>query len=526
MAISCASSSPTRVLEPCQRHNGGGAESRAGHAPQERAKVTLTTGGGSITEITCWQDPRHGRSDLVGAGLEALDSLNLGVVLTDDSARLLLTNRTADQILAARDGLEVTTEGVLGTGSRRCSPSLRVAIQQAAQGALSGQPFSKNAALVVERPSGKRPLTLFVRCVQRESSPPDAPRTVLLFMLDPESPTQATEASLRQLYGLTPREARLAHLLISGKTFEECCDDLSIRPSTARMHLGNLFAKTGVQRQGQLISLLLKSVGTVRMSSADRNSDRPGKPPDRTEFSGKHSPSKCPAPDILAAGLEALDLLHIGVAVTTGSRQLLFANQTAQQILATRDGLEVTAQGVLSALKKNCFPSLSSFPQRVSQATLSGTSMPVDSVLALPRPSGRRPLTLLVRSLNKAEGRLDPRQPAVLVFILDPELPIPATESGLRQLYGFTSCEAGLAHLLMEGNALDDCCEQLGIRASTARMHLANMFAKAGVQRQGPLISLLLKTVGIVRLQSDERSIRRSHYRRSGILNRVSSKPW
>lgn len=477
---------------------------------------TRAGGTGDVTRVHDRTEQSHGRPpDVVAAGLQALDSLNLGVALTDASARLLLTNRTADQILATRDGLEVTTQGVIGTVKRCCSPSLRVAIEQAAQTALSGRPCLKNTALIVERPSGKRPLTLFLRSVQGTSSPPNALRTVLLFMLDPEGPIQATEASLRQLYGLTAREACLAHLLISGKTFGECCDYLSIRASTARMHLGNVFAKTGVQRQGQLISLLLKSVGAVRMASADRIKSPAEQHADLGDL--RDNRSKARAPAVLAAGLEALDSLHIGVGVMNGLSQLLFANQTAHQILATRDGLEVTSQGMLTALKKSCLPSVSALTQRAAQARLRELSTQVDSVLALPRPSGRRPLTLLFRTLSGMESSLDPRGPAVLVFMLDPELPIPDAESGLRQLYGFTSCEARLAHLLMEGKTLDDCCEQLGIRASTARMHLASLFGKAGVQRQGPLISLLLKSVGIVRVKGDERWIQKSQYRVSRI---------
>jgi DNA-binding CsgD family transcriptional regulator len=487
--------------------------------PPLHGRSTRAGGTGEVARFHDRTEQSHGcPSDVVAAGLEALDSLNLGVALTDASARLLLTNRTADQILATRDGLEVTTQGVIRTVKRCCSPSFRVAIEQAAQGALPGRPSSKNAALVVQRPSGKRSLTLFVRPVQGASAPPNAPCTVLLFMLDPEGPIQATEASLRQLYGLTAREACLAHLLISGKTFEECCDYLSIRASTARMHLGNVFTKTGVQRQGQLISLLLKSVGAVRMASADKIKSHGEQHADLGDL--RDNRSRAPAPAVLAAGLEALDSLHIGVGVMNGLSELLFANQTAHQILATRDGLEVTAQGMLTAFKKSGFPSVSALTQRAAQARLRESSTPVDSVLALPRPSGRRPLTLLFRTLSGLESSLDPRGPAVLVFMLDPELPIPDAESGLRQLYGFTSCEARLAHLLMEGKTLDDCCEQLGIRASTARMHLASLFGKAGVQRQGPLISLLLKSVGIVRVKGDERWVRKSQYRVSTIDQR------
>ncbi|MGC2194947.1 MAG: helix-turn-helix transcriptional regulator [Terriglobales bacterium] len=324
-------------------------------------------------------------------------------------------------------------------------------------------------------------------------------------MLDAELPIQATEAGLRQLFGLTAREARLAQLLMSGKTLEDCCSHLDIRPSTARMHLGNLFAKTRVQRQGQLISLLFRSVGVVRANTVDRKTSQPGQPTDRKELNRKDVHSNGRAPDTLAAGLQALDLVNIGVGVTNGLRQLLFANHTAQQILATRDGLEVAPGGTLDTLKKCCNPPLRALLQQAAQGELRGAPTLRETVLAVRRPSGKRPLTLLVRSL-KGRSQAHPTAPAVLVFVLDPELPVQASESGLRQLYGLTSSEARLAYLLMEGKALDDCCDELDIRPSTARMHLGNLFAKTGVQRQGQLISLLLKGVGMVRVRSDESS--------------------
>jgi DNA-binding CsgD family transcriptional regulator len=88
--------------------------------------------------------------------------------------------------------------------------------------------------------------------------------------------------------------------------------------------------------------------------------------------------------------------------------------------------------------------------------------------------------------------------PATLLFILDPEIPVETVEAELRQLYGLTSTEACLANLLMDGKALDECCTALGIRRSTARTHLQHLFEKLGVQRQSELVSLLLKSIGLV----------------------------
>jgi DNA-binding CsgD family transcriptional regulator len=207
--------------------------------------------------------------------------------------------------------------------------------------------------------------------------------------------------------------------------------------------------------------------------------------------------------EIATAELEALDLLNVGIAVINHLCKLLFANQTAQRILATGEGLYVTPDGVLNTLTQSCNPSLATFVQQTLQRKSRGRST-VDTVLAVRRHYGKRPLVLLVRSLC-GWAQSHPTAPAILIFVLDPELPVATDESGLRQLFGFTSAEARLARLLMEGNGLEECCGQLEIRVPTGRKHLGNLFAKTGVQRQGQLISLLLKSVGMLRFQCGER---------------------
>ena len=76
-----------------------------------------------------------------------------------------------------------------------------------------------------------------------------------------EMQTVAVEPELRQIYNLTPIEARLATLLMDGKSLEESVAQLGIRRSTGRTYMQHLFEKVGVQRQSQLVSLLLKSFG-------------------------------------------------------------------------------------------------------------------------------------------------------------------------------------------------------------------------------------------------------------------------
>jgi DNA-binding CsgD family transcriptional regulator len=200
--------------------------------------------------------------------------------------------------------------------------------------------------------------------------------------------------------------------------------------------------------------------------------------------------------DLLSAGLEALDLLNIGLMVCSASAELLVVNQTADQILKARDGLELDQDGTLSAIHEES-ESLKDLVKRVAETSRGQERGSRDTAFAVQRSAGKRPLTLFVRAVKTKTDAPAPDEAAVLIMILDSAQPIEATEAELRQLYGFTATEARLANHLMEGLALEDCCEAMGIRRTTARMHLRNIFAKTGVRRQGELVSLLLKSIGL-----------------------------
>jgi len=200
--------------------------------------------------------------------------------------------------------------------------------------------------------------------------------------------------------------------------------------------------------------------------------------------------------DLLSVGLEALDLLNIGLIVCSASAELLVVNQTADQILKARDGLELDPDGTLSAIQEKAEP-LKDLVRRVAETSRGQERGSRDTAFAVQRSTGKRPLTLFVRAVKTKTDSPAPDEAAVLIMILDSAQPVEATEAELRQLYGFTATEARLANHLMEGLALEDCCEAMGIRRTTARMHLRNIFAKTGVRRQGELVSLLLKSIGL-----------------------------
>jgi hypothetical protein len=51
---------------------------------------------------------------------------------------------------------------------------------------------------------------------------------------------------------------------MAGKSMAESCHELGIRLSTGCSHLRKMFKKTKTHRQGELVALLLRSIGLLR----------------------------------------------------------------------------------------------------------------------------------------------------------------------------------------------------------------------------------------------------------------------
>jgi len=85
---------------------------------------------------------------------------------------------------------------------------------------------------------------------------------VVILIGDSDFTESPTEGVLRTLFGLTPAEEKVAIGLGRGKTLNEIAAELSISKETARKHLAQIFAKTGVNRQSQLVKILASRIIT------------------------------------------------------------------------------------------------------------------------------------------------------------------------------------------------------------------------------------------------------------------------
>lgn len=185
---------------------------------------------------------------------------------------------------------------------------------------------------------------------------------------------------------------------------------------------------------------------------------------------------------------EVLDRLPFGVILLDGKQRLILASESARDLLERRDGLLLAHDGTVHALGDGRLAHLAA----EACATGAKRGLGAGGVLQVRRPSGRRPLALLVTPLRVADDRFGSRHPAAAVFTSDPERDSPDPREILAHLYGFTPAEAAVATLLLHGKRVAEIADELRVTQNTLRTHLKRILAKAGCRTQADLVRVLL----------------------------------
>jgi DNA-binding CsgD family transcriptional regulator len=86
----------------------------------------------------------------------------------------------------------------------------------------------------------------------------------LLVVTDLDARLQTPNELIREAFGLTPAELRLATTLGSGEDLRTAAEIHGMAYETARRHLKAIFSKAAVNRQSELVTLLARfALGTT-----------------------------------------------------------------------------------------------------------------------------------------------------------------------------------------------------------------------------------------------------------------------
>jgi DNA-binding CsgD family transcriptional regulator/PAS domain-containing protein len=178
------------------------------------------------------------------------------LLIVDRDARIQRANRAAEVLLAG--------ENLISVGGRlsaaASSPTRRLhGLIAAAASAESRNRTGGSMALPTE---ARLPLSIVVVPFGVERLRPfHLQPLVLVCVTDLSNGVSPPQQRLRELFGLTAAEARLALALFEGATPGEAAARFGISPNTARAQLACVFEKTRTGRQAELVRLTMKTVG-------------------------------------------------------------------------------------------------------------------------------------------------------------------------------------------------------------------------------------------------------------------------
>lgn len=211
--------------------------------------------GRAVAITTSLLEARELTADLA----EALQRVDLGLVLLDHNGDVRHVNRMAEQLLG--DGITVTNRRVHAS-SRRDDARLQGAIRNV----LPGHTLPSSTGVVLRRPSGKAALHVELAPVRPRL---DVMETIsfggggaMLLIRSLEPKLKDVEQHLRAL-GLSPAEARLAEAVGQGGTLRAFAEERHLSYETARAHLRSIFAKLGIGRQAELVALVTRLAASV-----------------------------------------------------------------------------------------------------------------------------------------------------------------------------------------------------------------------------------------------------------------------
>ena len=181
-----------------------------------------------------------------GAWRGAIDGMGVATVIVGGDGLIVDANAAAEALLKAGNGVR-RNRGRLWFDDAR---------HRAALAALLDQPDPRAGPIRIKVERQDMPALAIVARPMPVPALGSGKGAIALFMAATGDEPRIEAQAIRELYGLTPAEARLAAELSGGRSLPGAAAKLAITHNTARVHLRAIFAKTGARRQSHLVSLL------------------------------------------------------------------------------------------------------------------------------------------------------------------------------------------------------------------------------------------------------------------------------
>lgn len=191
---------------------------------------------------------------------DAINQFMLGTLILDRNGKIVASNRVARDTIEQHPAL-CNLNGVLTLKDKQANELLYQALENIGRETVESR--SIPTTVTIDR-GNRKALGLMIRAVRTEdmlTHPVHAHAVV--FISDPQGTPEISADTLKELFGFTGSESRVAAYLANGHSLNEAADALSISINTAKSHARNIYEKTGVNKQTKFIQLISNSVARV-----------------------------------------------------------------------------------------------------------------------------------------------------------------------------------------------------------------------------------------------------------------------
>lgn len=190
---------------------------------------------------------------------DAINQFMLGTLILDRAGKIVASNRVARDTIAQYPALKIR-DGALMIADKKTNQQLYQALANIEQNQVGN-----NMPLTITVNLGNLlALGLMIRSVRPEDTQTHPVHAhAVVFISDPHGMREISSATLKELFGFTDSESRVAAYMANGHTLTEAAQALSISVNTAKSHARNIYEKTGVKKQTKFIQLVSNSVARV-----------------------------------------------------------------------------------------------------------------------------------------------------------------------------------------------------------------------------------------------------------------------
>ena len=193
---------------------------------------------------------------------------------------------------------------------------------------------------------------------------------------------------------------------------------------------------------------------------------------------GAAAPQPARSQRLAALGQCLMQRLETPLIVADADGAVLEANPAATRRIERRDGLWLDAGGRLALRQAGRWVPLSRWH---AQVAASG-----EMVLPL-EAEGSAPMQITLRAMPAGESS---GQAGGWLLATIEQVQLTRTDA-MRRRFRFTHTQARLAEMLCEGMRPTCAAEKLGVKISTVRTHVGQMYEKTGTNSQAQLVALL-----------------------------------